>query len=524
VFTTQTKYNKRKRQGMRQSTQSKATDKEAGVVSLIVAMVMILVISLIVIGFTRVAVNNQRNTLDRQLSTQAFYAAESGVNSVITQIKAKQASDKPLAKQTNCAGVDYTHPALNGEDVKVTCILVDDQAENLQLSADQQSAKVVPIHAVDRDGATQNIASLEFTWTLPTASDPLTDLAGCPGAAAPSTLPKTSTCPFGFLRLDLYKPGGSMSATSMASSTASLVVRPAQSASMPAAVNVGSAVLADAACDVGTKLCRVILSGGNVFGGPDLYARISTYYKNAEIVTIDANTASGTYFTGAQAVIDVTAKAQDVLRRVRVRYPLVDYDKAASEGLSSAGPICKRYTVATNMFIGIDPNEAISTPDPGEELCDNASDPLQLLGATVGGNKVTAGFTAGGRTGTGGGPTPSYTFPLYGKNYTNTTPEAQPGAVASCLWQWGDGTPNTVSHTPIIAGDGCYQGQTINHVFSRSLNNQCYIATVSLTVTLVGGTTDTKSSPIAIPMGNDRNGVKKCTLANTTATWNDVKP
>ena len=39
-----------------------------------------IVMSLIVLGFAQISRRNQRESLDRQLSTQAFYAAESGVN------------------------------------------------------------------------------------------------------------------------------------------------------------------------------------------------------------------------------------------------------------------------------------------------------------------------------------------------------------------------------------------------------------------------------------------------------------
>lgn len=43
-----------------------------------ITIVMMVVISLIVVGFTQVANRNRRQSLDRQLSTQAFYVAESG--------------------------------------------------------------------------------------------------------------------------------------------------------------------------------------------------------------------------------------------------------------------------------------------------------------------------------------------------------------------------------------------------------------------------------------------------------------
>ena len=53
---------------------------ESGIVSLMMTLVIMLVISLIVIGIAQLSRREQRQALDNQLSTQAFYAAESGVN------------------------------------------------------------------------------------------------------------------------------------------------------------------------------------------------------------------------------------------------------------------------------------------------------------------------------------------------------------------------------------------------------------------------------------------------------------
>ena len=54
--------------------------RERGVVSIMVSIVLMAVMTLIVLGFSEIARRDQRQTLDRQLSNQAFYAAEIGVN------------------------------------------------------------------------------------------------------------------------------------------------------------------------------------------------------------------------------------------------------------------------------------------------------------------------------------------------------------------------------------------------------------------------------------------------------------
>ena len=54
-----------------------------GLVSIIIVVILMIVISIIVLSFAKVVRNEQRQTLDRQLSTQAYYAAESGVNTCL---------------------------------------------------------------------------------------------------------------------------------------------------------------------------------------------------------------------------------------------------------------------------------------------------------------------------------------------------------------------------------------------------------------------------------------------------------
>ena len=69
---------------------------DKGLVSFMITIIMMLVITLIVIGFTQVSNRNRRESLDRQLSTQAFYAAESGVNEALKVLRTS-----PTAEQSS---------------------------------------------------------------------------------------------------------------------------------------------------------------------------------------------------------------------------------------------------------------------------------------------------------------------------------------------------------------------------------------------------------------------------------------
>ncbi|HSX32249.1 MAG TPA: pilus assembly PilX N-terminal domain-containing protein, partial [Candidatus Saccharimonadales bacterium] len=88
-----------------------ASAKESGMVAIMVTIILMIVISLIVLGFAQIARRNQRQSLDRQLSTQAFYAAETGVNDASKVIKAAIASGATVAAKPTCTdsgGGQYT--------------------------------------------------------------------------------------------------------------------------------------------------------------------------------------------------------------------------------------------------------------------------------------------------------------------------------------------------------------------------------------------------------------------------------
>src|SRR5579862_3283 len=99
--------------------------RQQGVVSIMVTMIMMVVISLLVLGFAEIAKNEQRSSLDNALSVQAYYAAESGINDARAVIDATIASGGIIQSKNICgAQGNYT---LNGTvnvnfNVSYTCL------------------------------------------------------------------------------------------------------------------------------------------------------------------------------------------------------------------------------------------------------------------------------------------------------------------------------------------------------------------------------------------------------------------
>ena len=59
---------------------SKVSRNQHGVASIFVVMILMTILALISIGFSHLMNRELRQSLDRQLSTEAYFAAESGVN------------------------------------------------------------------------------------------------------------------------------------------------------------------------------------------------------------------------------------------------------------------------------------------------------------------------------------------------------------------------------------------------------------------------------------------------------------
>lgn len=84
--------------------------------------------------------------------------------------------------------------------------------------------------------------------------------------------------------------------------------------------------------------CSINLDMSTAPGGPYLFHVVSIYDQSD--ISIQADGGS-TKFKNSQAVIDATGKAQDVLRRIQVVYPLQNHVSLPSDALE-ATDICKR--------------------------------------------------------------------------------------------------------------------------------------------------------------------------------------
>ena len=107
-------------------------------------------------------------------------------------------------------------------------------------------------------------------------------------------------------------------------------------------------------------------------GTRSLSLRLSSLYQtsNIDITALD-NSGKRIPITGVQASIDSTGKAQDVLRRIQVRMPLIETGgQLPGASIQSNGSICKRFLIRSDYF-AVD--GGIIDPDLTNPMCDSSN-------------------------------------------------------------------------------------------------------------------------------------------------------
>jgi len=318
--------------------------RQEGMVSIMVTMILMIVLSLIVLGFAQISRRNQRVTLDRQLSTQAFYAAESGVNDAIHAMK----SNNTAAAKTSCAPASSgIYAGINNildpsSDISYSCLLVNPNPPDLQYNGVGSQGVVIPI--ISASGAP--ISSIDINWK----SDITNPLSGCQASyGSKSLLPSTATgwlCGFGILRFDLVDASGNQTANNYQAKTMTTFAVPLTSgATNQITFGPNTNAIAKVLCTATS--CDLTVKGLN---SNTYFMRASTIYQAASVLTVSPHDASGNAIqtANAQALIDSTGKAKDVLRRIQVRVPYTNTsgpDQLPMSAISSSDSVCKRFSI-----------------------------------------------------------------------------------------------------------------------------------------------------------------------------------
>lgn len=324
------------------------TYQQEGFVSIIVTMFIMIVLTLIVLGFAQLARREQRQALDRQLSTQALFAAESGVNDAINKVKTGYALDI-----NTC---DTLPPGFNpnlSATTSYSCLLLKQKQETLLYdSVGTDSSTYVPI---DSDTA---LTSITIGWGK-TASN--TSNSPVPLATKFPPVSGWTGSDLGVLRVDIVPDDPSLTGGVLvvnnfktAANNKTYFFYPSSgSSNAPVVNNISpSGTIVEGACGAAgptPQPCNVKING---LSGTKYFIRLKSIYKPSSVV-VCANTcgAAGTttLLSGAQLSIDVTGKANDVIKRISVRAPAPVTNTTPGSlpefALDSMDSICKLLTV-----------------------------------------------------------------------------------------------------------------------------------------------------------------------------------
>jgi len=346
--------------------------QQKGFVSIIVASILMILLTLITIGLSRIMQREQRQSLDRQLSTQAFYAAETGVNDVQAKIQSKTLA---IEEKKDCDVTNWPTDGANGvvdpsnPSIAYTCLIYDSTPSSLEFnngSIKTQESRIFPVQS--KNGG--NINSIKFEWSGSGGVNKIQG-ANCTGTTplAPANIGSVP-----ILRIDLMRlpTTGSIVRQDLIDQTVTTYLYP--HSELDACGNI-KGDLSLYAGDLGggqTKNgqlvnvdCRGAVNYGCSFEYTDMagvgslppsnryFVRLKSIYNDADVRVTSTATAAGVdfEFVGAQTVVDSTGIANDVLRRMKVylsnssSYPVPEFVFQSADG------VCKQLNVAPGNVV-----------------------------------------------------------------------------------------------------------------------------------------------------------------------------
>lgn len=348
-------------------------ENEQGLASITITLIIMLIISLIIIGFVKLTRREQTQALDRQLSTEAFYAAESGINDAASAINGAPAF---TANKPNCAPVAGLPSGSidSTKNISYSCLIINQDPPTLKYgSVDTAQSTFVPIHGVDATGAhDQNITAILISWQSTSGNNLMPSLS--PSAAFPTQSAWASASDTGVLRISLT-PEANLDRTSLINNTYTAFLYPNNTGGAlgtptsptptlylggaPNLINQGQIV--SGSCSTGNNsptsplFCNVKIDTSSIPQPTFLLRLKSIYQPNQVIITAFTGPGGATQvnLAGAQVLVDSTGKAQDVLRRIQVRLPANNTYNYPEFAIDSADSICKILQVAPPSYVNL---------------------------------------------------------------------------------------------------------------------------------------------------------------------------
>lgn len=337
-----------------------STNNQKGFASIIIAITLVIVTSLLVVGFAKLARNEQSAVTNRQLSNQAYYAAEAGINDA-----AKALKDGYVGPKTTCGplptgsgfpslmnnNVDGTAPGSANVPVQWTCLLIDPSPTSIEYSpVSTVTPKVIRVAGVDASGTPVTASSITFSWQDADASNTnFRTNNGVGNASFPAAGGAWNS--IGMLRVSLVPlPAGAVNRDTLKQKAFTAFLYPTtQTVSTSGAYSPGissSGIILNGSCATGNapRFCSATISGLDAdFGSTPFLVTMRSIYSTTNVsIKINGGAAK---IVGAQTKIDSTGRSQDVLKRLQVRIPSKNEYNYPGFAVETSGDICKDLSV-----------------------------------------------------------------------------------------------------------------------------------------------------------------------------------
>lgn len=328
---------------------------EDGLVAIIVASIIMVILSLITLGFARLMQREQRESLDRSLSTQAFYAAESAVNDAVQKIQAGTFT----GEKSDCAAgsTPFTGKIDESRGVGYSCLIIDPSPPSLEYSSiSTTDFKTIPIES--ETGVP--ISQVKIAWDDPKLPDndltnrPLTTpvFSNCTPAELailPSVSSWSQLSP-GILQVDLVPTDPPLSRQSLIDETLHLYLYPCAAGVNSInygdhndAIEKGKIIPVRCTRDGSPRDCEVSINMNDAEANRQYYVRMRSIYRATGVsIRVFDKDAAQLALVKSQTLIDATGKVADVLRRVQVRLPDMKSYATPDFVISTTNAICKQ--------------------------------------------------------------------------------------------------------------------------------------------------------------------------------------
>ena len=319
---------------------------QRGAISMLTVIFLALLLTIITTSFVRLSITEQRQAVDDDLTTRAFYAAESGVEDAKRAISDFQNGTLTQAQlnETECTPAEVvTSGQLSADlDTEYTCQYIDLAPADYQASLDAWQAVTVPL-----SGASA-FSSVRIDWHIHdggayarhTNQDLLT-VGAWQGADYPA-----------MLRAAVFSTPSSASFSSSQVSQSTMFINPSNGGGSTN-INSSDGQIVNGNCvsspSQGQYSCSMTLAGIN--SGRTNYLRLQSLYRQTNIsITLLDSSNNPVLLDDVQALIDVTGRAGDVFRRVEARVSLLDQNFPLPDiALWSNTEICKDFSVTDDV-------------------------------------------------------------------------------------------------------------------------------------------------------------------------------